>query len=172
MMITLIIVIIILVLFYFISLNSLIASRQNVTEAWSDIDVQLKRRHDLIPNLIATVKEYVAHEKSIFEQIAEIRSQAINSNSKDLAQLSTTEAQLENNLHQLLAVSENYPELKANENFQQLQKDLTETEDEIASARRIYNANVAAYNTKISSVPNNYLANFNHFELANFFQNE
>lgn len=172
MMITLIIVIIIIALGYFVILNSLIASRQNVTEAWSDIDVQLKRRHDLIPNLITTVKEYASHEKSIFEEIAEIRTQAINSNPEDLAQVSTVETQLENNIHQLLAVSENYPELKANENFQKLQNELTETEDEIASARRIYNANVAAYNTKISTVPNNFIANLNHFEIANFFQNK
>lgn len=171
-MIILITVIIIVALVYFICLNSLIASRQSVTEAWADIDVQLKRRHDLIPNLVTTVKEYASHEKSIFEQIAEIRSQAINSNPKDIEQLSSIESQLENTIHQLLAVSENYPELKANDNFQKLQDQLTETEDEIASARRIYNANVAAYNTKISTVPNNFIANLNHFELANFFQNK
>lgn len=163
---------IVIILLYVILLNSLVGARQSVSESWSDIDVQLKRRHDLIPNIVATVKGYTNHEQAIFEQIAIIRSQAINSSPDDISQRAKVETQLENTIHQLLAVSENYPELKANENFLELQKELTETEDEIASARRIYNDNVATYNTKISTIPNNFIANINHFTPANFFQNQ
>ena len=152
--------------------NTLTASRQNVSESWSDIDVQLKRRHDLIPNLINTVKAYATHEKSIFEQVTALRLQAVNSNPNDISKLAILEKELETTTHQLLAVSENYPELKANESFLKLEDDLRKTEDEIASARRIYNNNVATYNTKISTIPINVVAKLNHFEPTSFFQNQ
>jgi LemA protein len=168
-MIILLAVIVFLVLFYIYIFNTLTSSRQGVSEAWSDIDVQLKRRHDLIPNLIDTVKGYATHEKSVFEQTAEIRTQAINSDPKDLSEKAAIENQLETSLHQILAIGENYPELKANENFLKLQDTLAETEDEIASSRRIYNDNVANYNTKIKTVPNNLIAKISQFEEASFF---
>lgn len=171
-MIYIIIIVVVFVFYYIFIFNSLTTARQNVSESWSDIDVQLKRRHDLIPNLINTVKGYATHEQEIFEKIAQIRSQAMNSNPTNMSQKSSVEKELENGVHQLFAVSENYPALKANENFLDLQKQLIETEDEIASARRIYNDNVAMYNTKVSTFPNNLIAKLNNFQKANFFQNQ
>lgn len=166
----LIIIILIPVLGIIYIFNTLIAARQNVSESWADIDVQLKRRHDLIPNLVSTVKGYASHEEKVFESVAQIRSQIQNTDPKNIQELSTLEKQLESGVSQLLAVSENYPELKANENFLSLQEQLKVTEDEIASARRIYNDNVAVYNTKISTIPNTFVAQLGHFTTASFFQ--
>lgn len=172
MLLVLVSLLVLLVISYFVIYNSLTRSRQDVKESWADIDVQLTRRHDLIPNLINTVKAYATHEQTIFEQITEIRSQAMNSNADDIAQKSTLENELEKNIHKLLAIGENYPELKASDNFKKLQTELTQTEDEIASARRIYNDNVANYNTKVSIFPNNIIAKLSHFEQVSFFQNQ
>lgn len=172
MLIVLIIIIVLLIGGFILIYNQLVSSRQDVNQAWSDIDVQLKRRHDLIPNLVEMVKGYAAHESAVFVQIAEIRSRAISLDPNDISQKSTTEKELENNLHQILAIGENYPELKASDNFQKLQQTLTDTEDEIASARRIYNENVASYNTKIAIFPYNLIANLNHFLAASYFQNQ
>ena len=165
-------IVILLLIFYMVSFNALTSSKQNVTEAWADIDVQLKRRHDLIPNLIDTVKGYAAHEEKLFEETAAIRTQAMNNTSNDLNEKSELEKQIQTHVAQILAVSESYPDLKANENFQKLQDSLTETEDQIASARRIYNSNVADYNTKVSIFPTNIIASLHHFKQATFFQNE
>lgn len=172
MLIITVIIVIVLGIVYILSFNGLTSSRQDVKESWADIDVQLKRRQDLIPALIDSVKGYADYEKSMFEHIADTRSKAIALGSNDMTQKSTIEKELENNTHQLLALGENYPELKASENFQKLQAELTKTEDEIASARRIYNDNVSNYNTKVGVFPVNLIAVINHFEPASFFQNQ
>lgn len=161
-----------LIIIYIYCYNSLASSLQNVGEGWSDIDVQLRRRQNLIPNLVEVVKGYEKHEKSLFEHIAQTRSKAIQITREDIAQKSALEWELENSLHQMLSISENYPALKANENFQKLQHELVNTEDQIASSRRIYNSNVADYNTKVMIFPINIVAKFNHFAVAKFFQSE
>ena len=163
-----IILFIILLCIYFY--NRLISSKQNVHEAWSGIDVQLKRRHDLIPNLIAIVKGYSNHESKIFTQIAEERTQAITNQDKDVGTIGTIETKIQGTLKSLFAVAENYPDLKANQHYLQLQTDIRETEDQIASARRIYNSNVADYNTLIRSFPANIIAGMGNFKHASFFQ--
>src|SRR3989344_9035637 len=138
-----IILFIILLCIYFY--NRLISSKQNVHEAWSGIDVQLKRRHDLIPNLVQAVQGYAKHEEQLFKHIAEERSKALALPQSDVSELSRVEKEIAIYLRSILAIAESYPQLKANENFLKLQTELTETEDQIASARRIYNSNVADY---------------------------
>ena len=154
----------------FLIYNSIISSRQKVLESWADIDVQLKRRHDLIPSLIETVKGYAAHEKNLFEEITRIRSEAMQIDSKNLPQKSEIEKQLGAMLGKVLAVAESYPNIKASENFLKLQDELTNTEDEIASARRIYNDNVANFNTVLGVFPTNMIAKITHFTPYSFFQ--
>lgn len=157
---------VVLVLIY----NGLIKSRNQVDEAWSDIKVQLKRRYDLIPNLVNTVKAYATHEKEVFESVTQARSQAM--------QAGTMQDQLEKEnmlsgaLKSLFAVSENYPELKANQNFLQLQADLTDTEDKIQAARRFYNGNVRDFNTKLQVFPTNLIGNILGFKKYEFFEME
>jgi LemA protein len=144
--------------------NSLVQLRVRCDNAWSDIDVQLKRRHDLIPNLVETVKGYAAHEKGTFENIAKFRSQAMQATTPgDKAQ---AENQLSGALKSLFAVAENYPELKASEEFTQLQGSLSQTEDTIQN----YNAVVRDLNTKIQSFPTNILAGLFGFQLRQFFE--
>jgi LemA protein len=155
-----------------VGFNGLTSSRQKVNESWADIDVQLKRRQDLIPNLINTVKGYASHEEAIFEHIADIRAKAISLPLNDIEQKSEVEKDLGNSTQQLLAIAESYPDLKASENFQKLQQDLVNTEDEIASARRIYNDNAANYNTKTSVFPTNLISVLCNFKPVNFFQNQ
>src|SRR5882762_6177395 len=148
--------------------NSLVQLRVRADSAWSDIDVQLKRRHDLIPNLVETVKGYAAHEKGTFENIAKFRSQAMQATSPgDKAQ---AENQLSGALKSLFAVAENYPELKASEEFTQLQGSLSQTEDTIQNARRYYNAVVRDLNTRIQSFPTNILAGMFNFQARQFFE--
>jgi len=148
--------------------NQLVQLRVRTDSAWSDIDVQLKRRHDLIPNLVETVKGYAGHEKSTFENIAKYRSLAIGANTPvDRAQ---AENQLTGALKSLLAVAENYPELKANEEFMQLQASLSQTEEAIQNARRYYNAVVRDLNTRIQSFPSNILAGAFGFQQRQFFE--
>lgn len=155
---------------FLILYNSLTASRQKVQEAWADVDVQLKRRHDLIPDLVETVKGYEKFEKNLLEQITQIRTKALDVNNS-IAEKSAVEDQLEKSLHSLFAVAENYPDLKASEDFLRLQTELTHTEDEIASARRIYNANTASYNISLNQFPTRFIAKLFHFESASYFQN-
>ena len=150
--------------------NSMIGSRNRVDEAWSGIDVQLKRRHDLIPNLVETVKGYATHEQQTFQKTTEARAKAMQAASVQETQ--QAEAQLSGALAELRAVSENYPELRATENFQRLQADLNEIEDEIQAARRIYNSNVQSYNTKIQIFPNSLVASSGGFEPREFFEIE
>lgn len=136
--------------------NSLILARNRSDEAWSDIEVQLKRRHDLIPNVLETVKGYATHERGLFERVTEARARAIGAH--DPKSLGEAENQLTATLKTLFAVSENYPDLKANANFLDLQRELADTENKIQAARRFYNQNVMALNTKIESFPTNLIA--------------
>ena len=154
--IVLLVVLVFLVVLVIVMYNSLVRLRVRCDSAWSDIDVQLKRRHDLIPNLVETVKGYAAHEKGTFENIARLRSQAIQATTP--ADKATAENQLSGALNSLFAVAENYPELKASEQFTQLQRSLGQTEDSIQNARRLYNAVVRDMNTKVESLPTNILA--------------
>src|SRR4051794_40658163 len=150
--------------------NSLVQLRVRADNAWSDIDVQLKRRHDLIPNLVETVKGYAAHEKGTFENIAKFRSQAMQATTPgDKAE---AENQLSGALKSLFAVAENYPELKASEQFTQLQGSLSQTEDAIQNSRRYYNAVIRDLNTKIQSFPTNILAGMFGFQQKQFFEVE
>ena len=148
--------------------NSMIGSRNRVDEAWSGIDVQLKRRHDLVPNLVETVKGYATHEQAVFTKTTEARAEAMKAGT--VAATQQAEAKLSGALADLRAVAENYPDLRATENFQQLQRDLNEIEDEIQAARRIYNSNVQAYNTKIQIFPNSIVANSGGFTDREFFE--
>lgn len=150
--------------------NGLIRAKIRVDEAWSDIDVQLKRRYDLIPNLIETVKGYAKHEKSVFEKVTAQRTQAMNATGP--AEKEKAENMLSGTLKSLFAVAENYPDLKANENFLELQRELTDTEDKIQAARRFYNGNVRDFNTKIQVFPNNILAGILGYKDREFFQAE
>lgn len=150
--------------------NSLITLRNRVDEAWSDIDVQLKRRYDLIPNLINTVKGYAAHEREVFEKVTEARTRAMNAGSTQ--EKAEAENMLSGTLKSLFAVSENYPDLKANQNFLELQRELTDTEDKIMASRRFYNGNVRDFNTKIQVFPTNLIAGILKFVTREFFEAE
>jgi LemA protein len=161
-------IVVVLVLFWVLSRNSMIGARNRVDEAWSGIDVQLKRRHDLVPNLVETVKGYAQHEQAVFEKATRARADAMAA--RGPAQSSQAEGQLTAALTDLRAVAENYPTLRATENFQQLSRDLTEIEDEIQASRRIYNSNVQSYNTKIQVFPNSIIANSGGFQPREFFE--
>jgi LemA protein len=148
--------------------NSLVQLRVRADSAWSDIDVQLKRRHDLIPNLVETVKGYAAHEKGTFENIAKFRSMAMQATTPDGK--IAAENQLTGALKSLFAVAENYPQLQASQNFRDLQGQLSQTEDTIQNSRRYYNAVVRDLNTKIQSFPTNILAGMFGFQQRLFFE--
>jgi LemA protein len=163
-------VIVLVAIIFIVIRNSMIASRNRVDEAWSGIDVQLKRRHDLIPNLVETVKGYATHEQATFQKVTEARADAMQAASVQATQ--QAEAKLSGALAEVRAVAEQYPDLRATENFQQLQRDLNEIEDEIQAARRIYNSNVQAYNTKIQIFPNSIVANSGGFTAREFFEIE
>ncbi|MFA6159793.1 MAG: LemA family protein [Parcubacteria group bacterium] len=148
--------------------NGLITLKNRVDEAWSDISVQLKRRYDLIPNLISTVKGYAAHEKEVFEKVTQARTQAMNAGTTQ--EKAEAENMLSGTLKSLFAVSENYPELKANQNFLELQRELTDTEDKIMASRRFYNGNVRDFNTKLQVFPTNMIAGMLKFSAREFFE--
>jgi LemA protein len=148
--------------------NKLVALKVQAESAWSDIDTQLKRRHDLIPNLVETVKGYAAHEKGVFEKVTEARSRAMAAQTP--AQVSQAEGMLTQALRGLYAVAENYPELKANQNFMALQQSLTQTEDAISGSRRSYNSAVQELNTRIQTVPSNIIAGMFGFQVREFFE--
>ena len=148
--------------------NGLITLKNRVDEAWSDISVQLKRRYDLIPNLISTVKGYAAHEKEVFEKVTEARTRAMNAGTTQ--EKAEAENMLSGTLKSLFAVSENYPELKANQNFLELQRELTDTEDKIMASRRFYNGNVRDFNTKLQVFPTNMIAGMLKFSAREFFE--
>jgi len=168
MVLNIILAIVAVIVFWLIVVfNELVRSRYRVREAWSDIDVQLKRRHDLIPNLIEAVKGYMTHERGVFEKVTEARTRAMGAISKE--EKLGAENALSNTLKTLFAVSENYPELKANVNFLDLQRELADTENKIQAARRFYNGNVMDYNTKIAVFPNNLISRMFGFGKEEFF---
>lgn len=172
MIILIVIVVLVLLvgLIYVLMRNSIIASRNRVDESWSGIDVQLKRRHDLVPNLVESVKGYAKHEKETFENVTKARSEAMKA--RGVEDTAKAEAQLSSALGGLRVVAEQYPELRATENFQQLQQQLSELEDEIQASRRIYNSNVQSYNTKIQQFPMSIVANQGGFTAREFFEIE
>lgn len=148
--------------------NGLITSNNRTDEAWADIDVQLKRRYDLIPNLIETVKGYATHESGTFQKISEARAMAMGA--KTVTERNQAENALAQTLKSLFAVSEAYPELKANQNFLSLQAELTDTENKIQAARRFYNGNVRDLNIKLQVFPSNLIANLLGFRKRDFFE--
>jgi len=150
--------------------NELVTSRNKVQEQWSGIDVQLERRFDLIPNLVETVKGYTKHEEETLTKLTELRTSW--GNAKTVEEKGSLNNAFNTALRSIYAVAESYPDLKANENFLQLQLELKNTEDKIASSRSAYNATVNLYNTKIDTVPSNFVANLFHFEKATLFQLE
>lgn len=150
--------------------NSLVRAKVRVDEAWSDITVQLKRRHDLIPNLVNTVKGYASHESKVFEEVTKARNNAINATG--VAEQAAAENQFQQALKSLFAVSEAYPDLKANDNFKHLQEELVDTEDKIQAARRFYNGSVRDLNTKIQVFPTNLFAGMLGFQQREFFEVE
>lgn len=160
-------VIALIVLWLIATYNGLITKRNRVDEGWSDIEVQLKRRHSLIPNLIETVKGYASHESKVFEEVTQARTQAISA--KTPQEHMQAENMLSGALKILFAVAEAYPDLKANQNFAKLQDELTDTEDKIQAARRFYNSQARDYNTAIQQVPTNIVANAFHFTKREFY---
>ena len=166
-----ILALLVLLILWFIGVyNGLIRLKNQTDEAWSDINVQLKRRHDLIPNLVETVKGYAAHEKEIFIKVTEARTQAISAQTTE--EKGKAENMLSQSLKSLFAVAENYPQLKASDNFAKLQDELSDTENKIQAARRFYNGNVRDFNTRIEVFPNNMVAGMLHFTKRDFFQLE
>ena len=163
-------IIAILLLFLITSYNNLIKNKNLVAEGWSSIDVQLKKRSNLIPNILSSVKGYMSHEKKLLEEITELRSQSVAAN--NVIDQGKAESSLSGSLMSLFAVAENYPELKANENFLDLQKQLQEIEDDIQMARRYYNGTVRNNNVLVESFPTNLVANAFSFEKADFFEIE
>jgi LemA protein len=155
-------------LIYILTRNSIISSRNRVDEAWSGIDVQLKRRHDLVPNLVESVKGYATHERETFEKVTQARADAMKASGPE--QAGPAEAALSQALGGLRVVAEQYPELRATENFQKLQNSLSELEDEIQASRRIYNSNVQSYNTRIQQFPMSIIANQGGFTAREFFE--
>ncbi|HEY2004547.1 MAG TPA: LemA family protein [Candidatus Saccharimonadia bacterium] len=170
MLIAVIVIIVVLVLALVAVYNGLVRSRVRVDEAWSDINVQTKRRYDLIPNLVNTVQGYAKHEKTVFEDVTAARTAAMGATG--IAQKAQAENQLAGTLKSLFAVAENYPELKANENFKQLQDELVDTEDKIQAARRFYNGSVRDYNIKLQVFPTNLLASMLGFTARDFFESD
>ncbi len=156
-----------LAVFLIVTYNNLVRLRQRLKNAWSQVDVQLKRRYDLIPNLVATIQGYAAHEKSTFEEIARVRNQAIAA--KTIGEQSQAETMLSGALRNLFAVAEAYPELKANTNFMQLQEELANTESKIAFSRQFYNDTAQKLNTAIELFPTNLVAGMFGFGSADYF---
>jgi LemA protein len=165
-----IIVVVVLIVAVIAMYNGLIRSRVRVDEAWSDINVQLKRRYDLIPNLVNTVQGYAKHEKSVFEDVTTARTAAMGATG--IADKAQAENQLAGALKSLFAVAEAYPDLKANENFKQLQDELVDTEDKIQAARRFYNGSVRDYNTKLQVFPTSLFAGMLGFTHRDFYEVE
>ena len=160
----------VIVLWFILTYNRFISLRNRTKEAWSDIDVQLKRRYNLIPNLVETVKGYAVHEKGVFENVTKARSMAMGATGVE--EQAKAENALSSTLKTLFAVSENYPDLKASNNFVELQRELRDTEDKIQAARRFYNGNVRDLNTKIEVFPANLVAGTFGFKKMEFFETE
>ena len=163
-----IIILILLIIWIVAAYNRLVVLKNRAKEAWSDIDVQLKRRYDLIPNLVETVKGYASHERELFEKVTEARAKAMGAKSvKDQAD---AENQLSATLKTLFAVAENYPQLRAADNFLELQRELRDTEDKIEAARRFYNTNVMDMNIKVEAFPGNIIASMFSFAKMDLFE--
>lgn len=158
----------VVVIWFIAAYNKFITMRNRKDEAWADIDVQLKRRYDLIPNLVNTVKGYATHESTAFEKVTEARARAIGAGSVE--EHAQAENMLTGALKSLFAVSEAYPDLKANENFKELQQELSDTENKIQAARRFYNTNVRDFNTALQTFPSNLVANMFKFTAVEFFE--
>jgi len=163
-----IIVVVAIVGFIWITYNTLVTAKVRINEAMSQIDVQLKRRTDLIPNLVETVKGYAKHEKELFEKVTQARASLMSA--KGVKEKADANNQLGETLKSLFAVAENYPTLKANENFLNLQEELSDTENKVAYARQFFNSAVMDYNTKLQTFPSVLIANMMHFMPAEFFQ--
>ncbi len=163
-------IVVLLVLWAIFAYNRFISLINRAKEAWSDIDVQLKRRYDLIPNLVNTVKGYAAHESTAFEKVTQARAAAMGAG--NLAEKSQAELGLTGALKSLFAIAEAYPDLKANQNFADLQRELSDTEDKIQASRRFYNGNVRDLNTAVETFPNNLIASFFKFAKLEFFELE
>ena len=168
----LLVIVAVLGIFLWATYNGLVKLNMRVSEAWSDITVQLKRRADLIPNLVESVKGYAAHEKQVFQDVTEARSNVLNATAQGPAATAKAENQFEGALKSLFAVAEAYPQLRASENFQQLQNELVDTEDKIQASRRFYNGGVRDLNTKIQVFPNNLFAGMLGFKQREFFEVE
>ena len=166
--IVIVVIVVLIGLFFWLGFNGLVKRRNQVDNAWSQIDVQLKRRHDLIPNLVETVKGYAAHERGTFEAVTQARANAINAQSP--AEQAQAENVLSGALKSLFAVAEAYPDLKANQNFLELQEELTATEDKVAYARQFYNDSVQQLNTKIQTFPAVLFAGMAHAEKREYFE--
>ncbi len=162
------VILILIIIWFIVIFNKFIKDKNLIKEAWSGIDVQLKRRHDLIPNLVETVKGYSSHERNLFQQIAETRSKTMSVES--LKEKAQGETQLSGMIKSLFAVAEAYPDLKANQNFLDLQKQLSEIEDQIQYARRYYNGVVRNYNIRVESFPSNLVAAIFNYKEADFFE--
>ena len=160
-------ILVLVALWLILTYNSLIRSRNRVDEAWSDIEVQLKRRYDLIPNIVQTVKGYAKHEDSVFSKVTKARTEAMGA--KTMKEHAKAENMLSETLKSLFAVSENYPQLQASENFLHLQHELTDAEDKIQAARRFYNSNVQTFITKLQVFPTNLVAGVFGFQKKEFF---
>lgn len=165
-------IIVIIVLFAIGVYNSLVKLRVRVDEAWSDITVQLKRRADLIPNLVESVKGYATHEREVFEKVTEARAAIMSAAKEGPKAAAAAENQFEGALKSLFAVAENYPQLRASENFQQLQAEITDTEDKVQASRRFYNGGVRDLNTKVQTFPSNVFAGMFGIKEREFFEVE
>ncbi|HEY4983911.1 MAG TPA: LemA family protein [Verrucomicrobiae bacterium] len=162
------VIILVPVIWVVVQYNSLVALKNYISESWSNVDTELKRRYDLIPNLVATVKGYAAHERAVLERVTELRNRCA-ANHGPVGDQARDEVQLVDALKQLLVVVENYPQLKADQNFLQLQKELVNTEDRIQAARRFYNGNVRDYRNKCETFPSSIVAGMFHFQPQEFF---
>ena len=160
-------IVVLLLLSVMVSYNRFISGRNAVQNAWADVDTELKRRYDLVPNLVNTVQGYAAHERGVFEEVT--RARAAAQSAQGPAAASEAEGPFVASLGRLFAVAENYPELNANQNFLQLQATLSDTEDRIQSSRRIYNDTVQGFNRRVQAFPSNVIANWFHFQSAQFF---
>ena len=168
--ITISVIVALVILWIIVAYNGFVRLINRAKEAWADIDVQLKRRYDLIPNLVNTVKGYATHESSAFENVTKARALAMGAG--NLAEKSRAETGLGAALKSIFAIAEAYPDLKANQNFLELQRELSDTENKIQAARRFYNVNVRDLNTKVESFPSNFIANIFHFRTMEFFELE
>jgi LemA protein len=155
-----------------VSYNRFVKQRNLIQESWRQIDVELHRRYDLIPNLVETVRAYAAHERHVFEEVARLRTQAVSAEGGSPEQRAQAETALSGALRQMMISVEAYPQLQSNQNFLNLQRELTDTEDRIAAGRRFYNANVGDYNTRIEAFPSNLIAGMFKFEKAGYFEVE